>query len=67
MKKLRFILENNLPIVIADKLLVIDNACLVIKSVDLLKADVKQSLLVVIYFKFKLYYHPPGIENCQFI
>lgn len=46
MKKLRFILGNSLPTVTVDMLQVIGSACLVIKSVDLLETDGKESLVM---------------------
>lgn len=45
MRKLRFILGNNLPIVVAYMLQVIDSTCLVMKSVDLLEIDGNESLV----------------------
>lgn len=36
---------NSLPIVTADILPVVDSACLVIESLDLLKSDEKESLV----------------------
>lgn len=46
MRKLRFILGNNLAIVIAYMLQVIDSASLVMKSVDLLEIDGNESLVM---------------------